>query len=813
LVNTNKSNASKSNANKSNANESEETRSNFIRTIIDEDLASGKHDFIVTRFPPEPNGYLHIGHAKSIVLNHGISEDYAGQFNLRFDDTNPVAEDTEYVESIKRDVAWLGADWGEHLYFASDYFERMYDLAVGLIKKGKAYVDSLSTEEIREYRGVLGEPGKPSPYRDRSVEENLDLFERMRDGEFEDGAHVLRAKIDMANPNMLMRDPLLYRIRHATHHSTGDKWCIYPMYDYAHCLEDAFEEITHSLCTLEFENNRELYDWVIEATEVECKPRQIEFARLNLNYTVMSKRKLRRLVEEGHVGGWDDPRMPTLAGMRRRGIPAEAIRTFCNMVGVARSNSVVDVQMFEYAVRDHLNMRVPRVMGVIDPLKVTITNYPEGETEQLEADYYPRDVPKEGTRKVPFSREIYIDRSDFKENPSKGFWRLAPGVEVRLRYAYFITCEEVVKDDNGQITELKCSYDPETRGGDAPDGRNPKGTIHWVDAEKSLPAEVRVYDRLFSVDMPESNPRREYIELLNPDSLIVTKQARVEPSVKDGPADTRYQFEREGYFWQDPEDSTPDALVFNRIVALRDTWAKKQAQKQKEQEKVAREKAKQEAKQKAEKAKSEQGEGDERKRPSKKPASYKRDQAREENPALAARLESYQKEMGLQYDDADLLSGELALAEFFETALDNYDESQTVAAWIVNEMLPELSERDIESVSELAVAPSDVAALVEAFDEERITNQVSRQVFAKMIETGKDPESIIDEEGLERITDTGELEALVDGVIEANPDEVERYRGGKKALLGFFIGQVMQASKGTADAQLARELIQDKLES
>jgi glutaminyl-tRNA synthetase len=794
-------------------NASEQARSNFIRTIIDEDLESGKHDAIVTRFPPEPNGYLHIGHAKSIVLNHGVAQDFAGHFHLRFDDTNPIAEDTEYVESIKRDVAWLGADWGEHLYFASDYFERMYDLAVGLIKKGKAYVDSLGTEEIREYRGTLSEPGKPSPHRTRSVEENLDLFERMRHGEFEDGAHVLRAKIDMTNPNMLMRDPLLYRIRHVTHHRTGDKWCIYPMYDYAHGLEDAFEGITHSLCTLEFENNRELYDWVIAETEVEGKPRQIEFARLNLNYTIMSKRKLRRLVEEGHVGGWDDPRMPTLAGMRRRGIPAEAIRTFCNMVGVARSNSVIDVQTLEYAVRDHLNMRVPRVMGVIDPLKVTITNYPDGETEQLEADYYPRDVPKEATRKVPFGRDLYIDRSDFKENASKDFWRLAPGVEVRLRYAYFITCDEVVKDEHGQITELLCSYDPDTRGGDAPDGRNPKGTIHWVSAEHSLPAEVRVYDRLFSVDLPESNPRREYIELLNPESLIVTKKARVEPSLKDDPGHTRYQFEREGYFWQDPQDSSPDALVFNRIVALRDTWAKKQKEQQKkEEEQRARENAARKKASKAANKKAANEEADEtRKRPGKKPASYKRDQARDDNPALAERLESYQHEMDLQYDDADLLSGELALAEFFEAALDIYDKPQTVASWMVNEMLPELSERDIESVRDIDIAPSDVAALIEAFDEERITNQISRQVFAKMLETGNDPETIIDQEGLERITDTSELEGLIDGVIEANPDEVERYQGGKKALLGFFIGQVMQASKGTADAQLARELLEEKL--
>lgn len=788
--------------------ESEATRSNFIRDIIDEDLESGKHDFIVTRFPPEPNGYLHIGHAKSILLNFGIAQDYEGRCHLRFDDTNPLAEDTEYVESIKQDVAWLGCDWGENLYFASSYFERMYDLAVKLIKDGKAYVDSLSTEEIREYRGTLGEPGKPSPHRDRSVEENLDLFERMRAGEFEDGEHVLRAKIDMANPNMLMRDPLLYRIRHATHHSTGDEWCIYPMYDYAHCLEDAFEGVTHSLCTLEFENNRELYDWVIEATEVDCQPQQIEFARLNLNYTVMSKRKLRRLVEEGHVGGWDDPRLPTISALRRRGVPPGAIHKFIDMVGVARANSVVDVQMLEYAIRDHLNMRAPRVMAVLDPLKVTITNYPEGETEWLPADYYPHDVPKEGTREVPFGRELYIDRSDFMENPPKSFWRLGPGREVRLRYGYFITCDEVVKDDDGQIVELLCSYDPETKGGDAPDGRNPKGTIHWVSAEHSLPAEVRVYDRLFSIDMPESDPDRDYTEFLNPKSLVVTKQARVEPSLKDDDADTRYQFEREGYFWQDPEDSSPDKLVYNRIVALRDTWAKKEAQLKKEQEKKRQEKAKKEA----EEAKKEKQSSQKDRRPSKRPASYYRDKAREENPELAARLESYQDEYDLQYDDADLLSGELALAEFYEAAIETYEEPKTVASWLVNEMLPELGEREIESVSDTDVEPAEVAKLIEAFDNERITNQISREVFGKMLETGKDPETIIEEEGLERITDTSELEGIVEGVIADNPDEVERYRGGKKALLGFFIGQVMQASKGTADPQIARQIIQQKLD-
>lgn len=797
----------------------EAVRSNFIRAIIDQDLESGKHVEVVTRFPPEPNGYLHIGHSKSILLNFGIARDYARRgiptrCHLRFDDTNPLAEEVEYVESIKEDVEWLGGDWGEHLYFASDYFERMYDLAVELIKKGLAYVDSLSIDEIREYRGSLSEPGKPSPYRERSVEENLDLFARMRAGEFEDGEHVLRAKIDLENPNMIMRDPLLYRIRHATHHRTGDDWCIYPMYDYAHCLEDAFEGVTHSLCTLEFENNRELYDWVIEATGVECQPRQYEFARLNLSYTVMSKRKLRRLVEAEIVQGWDDPRLPTIAGLRRRGVPPEAIHAFIDMVGVGRANATVDVQMLEHAIRDELNQRAPRVMSVLNPLKVVITNYqlPEGAeegVEWLEADYFPHDIPREGSRKIPFGAELYIDRADFMEDPPKSFWRLGPGREVRLRYGYFITCDEVIKDENGEVVELRCSYDPQTRGGEAPDGRNPKGTLHWVSAARSLPAEVRVYDRLFEVEFPEADEERDFIDFINPESLQIISEARVEPSVAEDPVETRYQFEREGYFWRDPQDSSGEKLVFNRIVALRDTWAKRQSKPSDSSKKVA-------AKKPADTGERSEGAGAERRRPSKKPASYKRDQARAEDPTLAVRLERYQAELGLSYDDADLLSGELALAAFYEAALKAYPKPGEVAAWIVNEMLPELAERGVEAVADMEqgrVRPEGVAGVVEAFSEERITSQISRRVFQMMLDTGDGPEEIIAREGLERVTDTGELGALVSRVLQENPDEVERYRGGKRALLGFFVGQVMKATKGTADAQVVRELLSEKLSS
>ena len=546
----------------------------FIRQIVADDLASGKHTTVVTRFPPEPNGYLHIGHAKSICLNFGLAgETPGGRCHLRFDDSNPETEDMEYVEAIKRDVSWLGFDWGEHLYYASDYFEKLYGFAVSLIETGKAYVCSLSEEEIRQYRGTVTRPGTDSPYRDRTVEENLDLFSRMRTGEFADGEHVLRARIDMGAPNMKMRDPLLYRIRHAPHYRTSDTWCIYPMYDFTHCLSDALEFITHSICTLEFENNRELYDWIIDNVPAPSKPRQIEFARLNLNYTVMSKRRLIELVEGGHVSGWDDPRLPTIAGLRRRGYTPESIRNFSDRIGVAKANSVVDVALLENSIRDDLNTKAPRVMGVLDPLKVVIVNYPEGEAEELEAPYFPDDPPKMGTRKVPFSREIFIERADFMEDPPKKFFRLSPGREVRLRWAYFITCEDVKRNEKGDIVELHCRYDPETRGGDAPDGRKVKGTIHWVSAPHALDAEVRLYDRLFSDPTPDSGKDADFMRHLNPHSLDVVS-ARVEPSLADAKPGERFQFERTGYFMTDPEDHSADRPVFNRIVPLRDSWAK-----------------------------------------------------------------------------------------------------------------------------------------------------------------------------------------------------------------------------------------------
>ncbi len=549
----------------------------FIRTIVAEDIQAGKHGGrVATRFPPEPNGYLHIGHAKSICLNFGIADETGGTCNLRFDDTNPTKEDVEYVDAIKEDVRWLGFSW-DALYFASDYFERLYECAVELIRRGKAYVDSLNADEIRRHRGTLTEPGQNSPYRDRSVEENLDLFSRMRAGEFPDGAHVLRAKIDMASPNFNMRDPTLYRIRHASHHRTGDAWCIYPMYDFAHPLSDAIERITHSLCTLEFEDHRPLYDWLVEALSASmlggARPQQIEFARLNLNYTVMSKRKLLQLVQQQRVSGWDDPRMPTISGLRRRGYTPESIRDFCQRIGIAKKENVIDVAQLEFCVREDLNRRARRVMAVLRPLKVVLTNYPEDQVEEVDVINNPED-PSAGTRKVPFSRVLYIEQDDFREHPPKKFFRLSPGKEVRLRCAYFITCQEVVKDASGEIVELRCTYDPATRGGDSPDGRKVKATMHWVSAMHALPAEVRLYDRLFSVEDPERDEAgKSFLDYINPNSLEVLTGCQIEPSLATAPPGARVQFERLGYFCVD-FDSRPGAQVFNRIVSLRDTWAK-----------------------------------------------------------------------------------------------------------------------------------------------------------------------------------------------------------------------------------------------
>ena len=560
------------------ADTSAETSKHFIRQMIEDDLASGKHSTVVTRFPPEPNGYLHIGHAKAICLDFGMALEYGGRCHLRFDDTNPVKEDIEYVESIQNDIRWLGFDWGDHKFYCSDYFQQLYDYAAQLIEKDLAYVCDLDVEAFGECRGVPHKPGKDSPNRNRPVAESLDLFTRMKAGEFEDGAYVVRAKIDMASPNLHLRDPAIYRIKHATHHHTGDDWCIYPMYDFAHCLSDSIEGITHSLCTLEFEVHRPLYDWILDNLDVpKPQPRQTEFSRLNLSYTVMSKRKLLQLVTEGHVAGWDDPRMPTLAGLRRRGVPPEAIRNLCEQVGITKYKGLNDIGLLENEVRSALNPIAPRFMGVLDPLKVVITNYPDGDEETFEAVNNPENEA-DGTRAVPFSRELWIDRADFMEEPPRKFFRLGPGREVRLRAACYITCTDVVKDDDGNITELHCTYDPESRGGSTPDGRKVKGTIHWVSAKHAVIAEVRLYDRLFSVESPDADKEHHFLELINPDSLDV-RSCPVEPAVAELAPGSHFQFERVGYFITDSKEHGPDKPVFNRTVPLRDSWAKKAKKK------------------------------------------------------------------------------------------------------------------------------------------------------------------------------------------------------------------------------------------
>lgn len=556
------------------AEKESKSSNNFIKAIIIEDLKNNKNNGRVhTRFPPEPNGYLHIGHAKSICLNFGIAEEFGGLTNLRFDDTNPEKEEEEYVQAIIEDVRWLGFDWGDRLYFASDYFDKLYDYAIQLIKKGLAYVCEQTPEEMREYRGTLTEPGRESPYRNRSIEENLDLFERMKNGEFPDGSMTLRAKIDMASPNINMRDPVIYRIKRAHHHRTGDKWCIYPMYDFTHCLSDMLEGITHSLCTLEFEDHRPLYDWYLDVLETPCHPQQIEFARLNLSYTVMSKRKLLQLVQEGYVDGWDDPRMPTISGLRRRGYTPESIRDFSDRIGVTKAEGIVDISLLEFCIREDLNKRAQRAMAVLNPLKVTIENYPDEIIDELEALNNPED-PSAGTRKILFSKVIYIERDDFMENPPPKFYRLAPGREVRLRYAYFITCKEVIKDENGEVVELICTYDPASRGGNSPDGRKVQGTIHWVTAKYGKPAEVRIYDRLFKTENPNIAPEGQtFLANINPDSLKIVN-AIVEPMLIEAKPGDKFQFERIGYFCVDTKYSKPNQPVFNKTVGLKDTWSK-----------------------------------------------------------------------------------------------------------------------------------------------------------------------------------------------------------------------------------------------
>ncbi|MFN8494262.1 MAG: glutamine--tRNA ligase/YqeY domain fusion protein [Caldilineaceae bacterium] len=793
----------KNNVSESSAGAADESRGegrDFIRTIINEDLRTdATNGRVVTRFPPEPNGYLHIGHAKSICLNFGLAQEYGGVCHLRFDDTNPTTEDVKYVESIQRDVRWLGFEW-DYMFFASDYFEKLYEFAVQLIKDGKAYVDSLNEEQIREYRGAVTEPGKPSPYRSRSVEENLDLFARMRAGEFSDGAHVLRAKIDMSAANMKMRDPLLYRIRHAHHYRTGDDWCIYPMYDFAHPLSDAIENITHSICTLEFENNRDIYDWLADELLEPPRPHQYEFARLNLDYTVMSKRKLLTLVNNGYVSGWDDPRMLTIAGLRRRGVTPEAIRDFCEKVGVAKTNSRVEMTLLEHCIRDNLNPQVPRVMCVLRPLKVVITNYPENQVETLDAPLYPHDVPKEGSRPVPFSRVIYIERDDFAENPPKGFFRLTPGGEVRLRYAYIIKCDQVIKDANGEIVELHCSYDETSRGGAAADGRKVKGTIHWVSAAHAAPVEVRVYDRLFKTENPDEGG--DFIQYLNPNSVEILTNSLIEPSVAHDPAGSRYQFERQGYFVSDIVDSAPGHLVYNRIVDLRDSWAKVAQDSETVDASVKPAKGKAQPKV-VEQDGAKQGDG-----VPKRTKMDMRNEIRASTPELASRFAKYVADFGLSAEDADVLTGDLALARFFEEALAVHNSPKSIANWVNNDVLRAAKESPI---SALPFKGAQLGALVALVDNNTISNAIAKEVFAEMVQKGGDPQKIVEHKGLKQVTDPDALAPIIEKVIGANRDKAEQYRAGKTGLLGFFVGQVMKESGGKANPQLVQDLVRGKL--
>ncbi|MDD2896255.1 MAG: glutamine--tRNA ligase/YqeY domain fusion protein [Aliarcobacter sp.] len=747
----------------------------FLRTIVDEDLKSGKYKEIITRFPPEPNGFPHIGHAKSICINFGIARDYNGYCNLRMDDTNPTTEDTKYVEALKDAVKWLGFDWNDNVYFTSDYFPKIYDYAIELVKMGKAYVDSLNEEEIREYRGTVNEAGRRSIYAERSIEENLDLLERMKKGEFKEGEHILRAKIDMSAANMKMRDPLLYRIRHAHHFRTQDEWCIYPMYDFAHCLSDYIEGVSHSICTLEFENNRDIYDWVLDTLNlVPPRPYQHEFARLGINYTVMSKRKLLELVNGNYVNGWDDPRLPTIAGYKRRGYTPESILNFCDQIGIAKANSMVDVSQLEFCIRDDLNTKVPRVMCVLEPLKVTIENY-EG-SEEIEASYYPHDVPKEGSRKIPFSKVIYIEREDFEENPPKDYNRLTLEQPVRLRHAYIITCKEIIKDANGNIVEIKAEYNPTSKSGSDTSGIKVKSAIQWVDAAQAKEIEVRLYDRLYSCEAPDG------LEDLNPDSLHIIKNALVEPAVITEKADVRFQFERQGYFYADPIDYTDEKPVFNKIVGLKDSWAKKT--------KVVENIAKIEVTPKQE-TKNLQIIGEVAPMSEEQKASF-----------------SYFIKNGINNEVANILARDKYLSDYFEDALCLPINHVNLANILVNEVARERKER---LTAEPKFKATQIAKLVLMIDEEIISNKIAKQIFEEMAKTGKEPKDILEDKGLEQISDLNIILPIIDEIISKNPDNVEKFKAGNTKLLGFFVGQVLKATGGKANPQVVNELVAQQL--
>jgi glutaminyl-tRNA synthetase len=743
----------------------------FLRTIVEEDLKSGKYKEIVTRFPPEPNGFPHIGHAKSICINFGIASDYHGHCNLRMDDTNPTTEDTKYVEALKDAVEWLGFEWGDNVNFTSDYFSQIHDYAIELIKMGKAYVDSLTEDEIREYRGTVTEAGKRSKYAERSVEENLDLFERMKNGEFKDGEHVLRAKIDMSAHNMKMRDPLLYRIRHAHHFRAGDKWSIYPMYDFAHCLSDYIEGVSHSICTLEFENNRDIYDWVLDTLGLKAsRPYQHEFARLGINYTVMSKRKLLELVEGGQVSGWDDPRLPTIAGYKRRGYTPESIINFCDQIGIAKANSMVDVAQLEFCIRDDLNTKVPRVLCVFDPLKVTIENY-EG-SEEIDAPYYPHDVPKEGSRKIPFSKDIYIERDDFMENPPKDYFRLTPEQPVRLRHGYIISCKEVIKDASGNITEIIAEYYPDSKSGsDDTSGIKVKSAIQWVSAAEAKKVEIRLYDRLFTDEVPEG------VEDINPDSLQIIKNALIEPAVIIDKPDERFQFERHGYFYADPIDYSDENPVFNKIVGLKDSWSKKT--------KVTENTPKPQAKKV-------QVDGE----------------VAPMNEVEQTLFNKYTNEFGLNSEVANTLARDEHLSSFYEKSLSVLNSPVALANIVANEVARELKQMQ---ASELKFNAKQIAELVKMVEDGTISSKIAKQVFEEMAKNGENPTQIVEDKGLVQISDPAKIEPIIDEIIAKNPDNVHKFKAGNTKLLGFFVGLVLKTTGGKANPQVVNELVARKL--
>ena len=744
----------------------------FLRSIVEEDLKLGKYQEIVTRFPPEPNGFPHIGHAKSIYINFGIAKDYNGHCNLRMDDTNPTKEDTEYVEALKDAVEWLGFEWDKKVCFTSDYFPKIYDYAIELIKMGKAYVDSLDEEEIREYRGTVTEAGKRSKYAKRSIEENLDLFERMKNGEFKDSQHILRAKIDMSASNMKMRDPLLYRIKHSHHFRAGDEWSIYPMYDFAHCLSDYIEGVTHSLCTLEFENNRDIYDWVLNTLGLtSARPYQYEFARLGINYTVMSKRKLLELVEAHQVDGWDDPRLPTIAGYRRRGYTPQSILNFCEQIGISKANSMVDVAQLEFCIRDDLNPKVPRVMCVLHPLKVTIVNY--NGTEEIDAPYFPHDVPKEGSRKLPFSKEIYIEREDFNENPPKGYFRLTPEQPVRLRHGYIIHCKDIIKDADGNIIEIQVEYNRESKSGFDKSGIKVKSAIQWVSAKEAIKVEVRVYDRLFKDEAPKG------VEDINSHSLEIIKDALIEPAVIIEKPDERFQFEREGYFYADPIDYTDEKPVFNKIVGLKDSWAKKKKPTQNSSK-----------------------------------TQVKKVQIDGEIVAMNEKQQTlfdrYTKELKLNSEVANILARDEQLSSFYEISLSLLNSPTTLANIVTNEVARELKQMQVD---ELKFDAQQISQLAKMVDEEIISSKIAKQVFEEMVKSGKNPTQIVEDKALIQISDPSVLSPIIDEVISKNPENVAKFKAGNNKLFGFFIGQVLKATGGKANPKVVNSLVTQKLNS